>query len=144
VSSVFRFTSRHGVRARFGQVEFGVVKELDVGQYEDPTQMGEQFYVFRVQRRQDVIRWQSDVEAAGVRGHIAMLVLRDDQGAEYRVEAACTEHRRLDCGRFQYVFEAQVPAMLTPSARERHGVDDLAAALLLDAVRWDEKDDPSE
>jgi len=140
---VFRFTSRSRVRARFGEVDFGVVEELDVGEYEDPTQLGEQFYVFRVQRRQDVIRWQSDVNAASIRGRIAVLVLRDDEGAEYRVEAACTEHRQLEAAHFQYVFEAQLPPTLTASARERHGVHDLAAALLLDAVREDDGSDPS-
>jgi len=132
---MFRFTSRDRVRARFGEVDFGVVEALDVGEYEDPTQMGEQFYVFRVQRRQDVIRWQSAVDAASVRGHIAVLVLRDDEGAEYRAEAACTERRQVGAARYEYVFEAQLPATLTASARERHDVDDLAAALLLDAVR---------
>ena len=141
---MFRFASRSRVRAHFGEFDFGVVEELDVGQYEDPTQMGEQFYVFRVQRRQDVIRWQSSVDATSVQGHIAVLVLRDDQGAEYRVEAACTEHRRLDAERFQYVFEAQLPPTLTARARERHGVDDLAAALLLDAVRGEDDSGRSE
>jgi hypothetical protein len=136
---MFRFDARSRVRASFGEVEFGVVQELDVGEYEDPTQMGEQFYIFRVQRRHDVIRWQSDVDATAIRGHIAVLVLRDDEGAEYRVEAACTEHRKLEAALFQYVFEAQLPPTLTAAARERHGVNDLAAALLLDAVRDDDE-----
>ena len=135
---MFRFDARSRVRARFGEIDFGVVRELDIGEYEDPTQMGEQFYVFRVQRRHDVIRWQSDVDAASIRGRIAVLVLRDDEGAEYRVEAACIELQQLGSAHFRYVFEAQLPPTLTASACERHGVDDLAAALLLDAVRDDE------
>jgi hypothetical protein len=131
---VHRFESRANVRACFGEVDFGIVEELDVGEYEDPTQMGEQFYVFRIQRRQDVIRWQSTIDAQSIRGRIAQLTLYDDQGAGYRVEAACTEHRHLASGRYQYVFEAQLPAEITAPARERHGTDDLAAALLLDAL----------
>lgn len=141
---MLRFAPRSAVRARFGAVDFGVVEDLDVGQYEDPTQMGEQFYVFRIQRRQDVIRWQSEVDAPSVPGRIAELSLRDDEGAEYRVEAACVERRALGATRFQYVFEAQLPATLTASARERHGVDDLAAALLLDAMRKHDDGDPSD
>ena len=141
---MLRFSPRSRVRARFGEVNFGVVEDLDVGEYEDPTQMGEQFYVFRVQRRQDVIRWQSGINADSIQGHIAELSLRDDEGAAYRVEAVCTEHRRLDATRFQYVFEAQLPATTTAPARERHGVDDLAAALLLDAVREREGSDPTD
>jgi hypothetical protein len=50
------------------------------------------------------------------------------------VEAACVSRRTLDDGRIEYVFEAQLPPEITAPARERHGVDSLAAALLLDAV----------
>jgi hypothetical protein len=128
------FGARHGVEASFGDVEFGVVEALDIGEYEDPAQAFDQYYVFRVRRRQDVVRWQSAVDAPEIEGRLQQVVLHCPEGATYQAEAACVNQRKLDNGRFEYVFEAQLPPEITAPARERHGVDSLAAALLLDAV----------
>jgi len=129
------FSARQRVRAAFGQFEFGEIEHLDIGEYEDPSQAFDQYYVFRVRRRQDVIRWQSRRDAGPVEGRMRKLVLRGADGASYQVEAACVAKQPLGEGRFEYVFEAQLPPAIAQSARERHGVDGLAAALLLDALR---------
>jgi len=134
------FSAREQVRAAFGQFEFGEIEHLDIGEYEDPSQAFDQYYVFRVRRRQDVIRWQSRLDAGAVEGRMRPLLLRSPDGASYRVQAACVAKQRLDDGLIEYVFEAQLPPSIAQPARERHGVDGLAAALLLDAVNTTDDD----
>jgi hypothetical protein len=138
-----QFLARQGVEASFGHIEFGPVEALDIGEYEDPSQFGETYYVFRIQRRQDVIRWQSGVDVQRLPGRLSQLRLRSPDGATYQVEAVCTAKQALPSGGFEYVFEAQLPPAVTARAQERHGVDSLAAALLLDALRETDSDDPS-
>ena len=137
------FAARKQVQARFGELEFGLVESLDIGEYYDPDQLGLQFYVFPIDRRHDVIRWQSGVDGGELVGQLAPLLLRSHEGSAYRVEAVCVSKQPLQHGGFEYVFEAQLPAEVTAPARERHGVDSLAAALLLDALS-DSKQDGSD
>jgi hypothetical protein len=111
----------------------GEVWELDVGEYDDPTQLGAQCYTFSTEFRQGVVRFVGPPVARPLAGVLGALVLSAD-GAEYRVEAVCTraEHRP---GRgVAYEFEAQATPETRASARERHGVDCLATALLLDEL----------
>ena len=132
------FAARRGVEARFGEIEFGVVEQLDIGEYADPTQFELQYYVFSQQARQDVVRYQSPVEAGPLVGKVADLLLTHE-GASYRVEAVCVAQQAASAGLVEYVFEAQLQPEIVAPARERHGVDNLAAALLLDALdRGDE------
>ncbi|MBN1606668.1 MAG: hypothetical protein JW940_08540 [Polyangiaceae bacterium] len=132
-----RFLARLGVLARFGSTDFGEVSRLDVGEYNDPDQFGAQYYVFSHDVRQGVVRFTSHAAEAPLLGTMAELVLRH-QGAEYRAEAACTEAAPRADGRVAYVFEVQGQPRITASARERHGVDCLATALLLDALEQPE------
>jgi hypothetical protein len=140
---VHRFSTRQGVEASFDHIEFGQVEALDIGEYEDPSQLGETYYVFRIQRRQDVIRWQSGVDAPQLPGRLSQLTLHSSDGATYRVEAVCVTRQALPSGGFEYVFEAQLPPAVTAPAQERHGVDSLAAALLLDALRETDGREPA-
>ena len=139
-----RFSARGNMIARFGEIEFGVVHDLDIGEYYDPTQLGLQFYVFPVDRRQDVVRYQSVVDAGEVVGRLGRLLLRSQDGASYRVEAVCAAKQELPQGGFEYVFEAQLPSEATAPAQQRHGVESLAAGLLLDALTAPEPDDPDD
>ena len=138
--SVHRFSARENVTATFGKIEFGVVQSLDIGEYYDPTQLGLQFYVFPVDRRQEVVRYQSRVDAGEVVGKLGRLLLQSQDGATYRVEAVCMSKQALPQGGFEYVFEAQLPSEATAPAQHRHGVQSLAAALLLDALGESETD----
>jgi hypothetical protein len=138
-----QFLARRGVEALFGKVEFGPVEGLDIGEYEDPSQFGETYYVFRIQRRQDVIRWRTAVDAKELEGKLDRLRLSSPDGASYEVEAVCTAKRVVSADRFEYVFEAQLPPVVVAPAQQRHGVDSLAAALLLDALGGvKRRDDP--
>ena len=132
------FRARKGVEARFGSIDFGVVEQLDIGEYADPTQFELQYYVFSHQARQDIVRYQTPVDVGPLVGKVAQLLL-SHEGASYRVEAVCAAQQAGSAGLTAYVFEAQLQPQITAPAQERHGVDNLAAALLLDALdRTDE------
>jgi hypothetical protein len=135
---VSEFAARQGVEARFGTIEFGVVEQLDIGEYADPTQFELQYYVFSQQARQDVVRYRTPVDAGPLVGKMADLLLTHE-GAAYRVEAVCVAQQAVSEGLIEYVFEAQLRPEVAAPAQERHGVDNLAAALLLDAL--DRSDD---
>jgi hypothetical protein len=128
-----RFRGRLGVLARFESTDLGEVSELDVGEYDDPDQFGAQVYTFTSEVRQGVVRFVSRVVEPPLRGALGALVL-SHEGAEYRAEAACTEASPRAGARMAYVFEVQGEPRITAPARERHGVDCLATALLLDAL----------
>jgi len=135
-TGVSRFTARERVSATFGERNLGVVAALDIGPCEDPDQLGLQYYVFSHPGRQDVVRLVSRACLADQVGRLETLTLTCD-GARYRVEALCAEHHALTDGRYAVCFEAQHTAEIRADARERHGVDDLASALLLDALTED-------
>jgi hypothetical protein len=124
------FRARREVTASFGGISLGVAADLDIGSFEDPTQHGDQYYVWQRERRQDVVRFAVAVDARDLLGRVAHLELRAPDGSAYRVEAACVgaEDGAL-------TFEALVDPCITRPAIDRHGVDDLAAALLLDALK---------
>jgi hypothetical protein len=128
-----RFIHRVGVAARFCDQDFGEVCELDVGEYDDPTQLGAQCYTFSTEFRQDVVRFVGPPVSRPLAGVLGALELRAE-GAEYRVEAVCTRATDRPGSRVAYEFEAQASPQIKASARERHGVDCLGTALLLDEL----------
>lgn len=79
-----------------------------------------------------MVRFQAPGTPRASVGSLAELVL-SHQGAEYRALAVCTLASPAAHGA-AYVFETQEDPRITASARERHGVDCLATALLLDAL----------
>lgn len=115
----------------------GTVDALDVGPCEDPEQHGLQFYVSNHHARADSIRFICAPPDAALQGRLGTLTLRHE-GARYRVEAVCTAERALPDGRVALTFEAQHPPEVRGRACDRHGVVDLGAALLLDALADDE------
>ena len=127
-----RFVARQGVLARFDGLDLGIVDALDIGPFADLEQPELQYYVFVHQAQQDVIRFAVGCPPPRV-GQLGSLVL-EHEGARYQVEALCTGVEPLASGRCSLRFEAQHPPQVRASARERHGVDDLASALLLDAL----------
>ncbi|MBN2195318.1 MAG: hypothetical protein JW751_21045 [Polyangiaceae bacterium] len=71
--------------------------------------------------------------APPLQGVLSELVL-SCRGAEYRARAVCVSEREHDSG-VAYCFEVEeAPAIVAP-ARERHGVECLGTALLLDALQ---------
>ncbi len=130
---VTRFLAREGVLATFDDLDLGVAEALDIGPFADPDQPGLQYYVFSHQARQDVVRFASRCRVAPRTGQLGSLTLQHD-GAHYQVEALCTAVEPREDGRCALCFEAQHPPRVRASARERHGIDDLASALLLDAL----------
>ncbi len=150
-----RFRHCRGVRARFIDQDFGDVTELDVGEYEDPTQLGSQYYVFNRELRQAVVRFVGRRATRPLPGTLGELVL-SVEGAEWRAQVVCTSAKANDrtqasCDTstdespeagMAYTFEAQAAPQTTPSARERHGVDCLATALFLDALLKKAPGDP--
>ncbi|MBN2195638.1 MAG: hypothetical protein JW751_22650 [Polyangiaceae bacterium] len=139
-----RFTARRGVRAWFCDVALGVVNDLDIGEYHDPDQPPLQYYVYAHGARQDVIRFASGTDLAEWVGRLAPLRLAHE-GAEYRVMAVLVEQSELpdplpEGPRFSHRFEGDQEAIHVPSARERHGIDDLGAALLLDTMKADREE----
>jgi hypothetical protein len=134
-----RFVVRDGVEARFGSAELGEVTDLDVGQFADPTDFGAQYYVFSHDVLKDLVRFVARPGPSSLANTLAELVL-SSQGAEYRASAVCvSEDPRAD-GRVAFGFEVEHRAQVTASARDRHGVDCLATALLLDALRPEDQD----
>ncbi|HOU94593.1 MAG TPA: hypothetical protein PLU22_26260 [Polyangiaceae bacterium] len=141
---MFRFQARRGVTAWFAEVALGTVDEVDIGEYHAPDEPELQCYVYTHAARRDVVRIVSCVDLARLLGRLARLRLWH-QGAEYRVDAVLTEQRRADAGAdptpaplpalFRQRFEAEGQAVHVPTAQERHGIDHLAGALLLDALR---------
>jgi hypothetical protein len=132
-----RFLQRNGVSARFCEQDLGEVCELDVGEYDDPTQLGVQCYTFSTELRQGVVRFVGPPVSRPLAGVLGVLEL-SAEGAEYRVEAVCTRaENRADAG-VRYEFEAQARPEVKASARERHGVDCLGTALLLDELAKDD------
>ncbi len=133
-----RFLQRHGVRARFCAEDLGEVFELDVGEYDDPTQLGAQCYTFSTELRQGVVRFVGPPPSRPLTGVLGVLEL-SAEGAEYRVEAVCTRAENRGDGAGRYEFEAETPPDIKASARERHGVDCLGTALLLDELARDDR-----
>jgi len=134
-----RFVGGEGVEARFGSADFGEVADLDIGQFADPTEFGAQCYVFSHDVLKDLVRFVARRGPASLSGSLAELVLLS-QGAEYRATAVCVSEESLPDGRVAFGFEVEHRARITVSARARHGVDCLAAALLLDALRPERQD----
>jgi hypothetical protein len=132
-----RFTVRRNVRARFGKTDLGVVTDLDIGEFHDLTEPPEQFYVFCHEIRQEVVRFVAGGPSQSIVGALRTLVL-NAEGAEYRVEALCSGASPHAHELTAYTFEAQGTAQVRECARQRHGVDCLATALLLDALRRDD------
>ena len=128
-----RFLQRDGVRARFREEDLGVVCELDVGEYDDPTQLGAQCYTFSTELRQGAVRFVGPPVSRPLAGVLGMLEL-SAEGAAYRVEAVCTRAENRADGGGVYEFEAETVPEIKASARERHGVDCLGTALLLDEL----------
>ena len=84
------------------------------------------------------MRYQSPIDAGPLVGRVADLRLTHE-GASYRVEALCVSQQVGSAGLVEYVFEAQLQPEIIAPAQERHGVDNLAAALLLDALGRSDK-----
>ena len=110
-----------------------MVRELDVGEYDDPTQLGAQCYTFSTEFRQGIVRFVGPPPSRALAGVLGVLEL-SAEGAEYRVEAVCTRAEDRAGSGGVYEFEAQAPPQIKASARERHGVDCLGTALLLDEL----------
>ena len=129
-----RFLAREGVEARFGGADFGEVTDLDVGQYADPTDFGAQYYVFNHDVLKDAVRFVACRPASPLQGTLDDLVL-SCQGAEYRARAVCVSEAARPGERMAYCFEVEERLEVIAPARERHGVECLGTALLLDAIR---------
>jgi hypothetical protein len=138
-----RFTARKGVSARFGDIELGVVEQLEIEDGQDLPHMGNTLYVCG--QKQDAISFvaagarridtPSQVEAVA-QAEIAMLEL-SHQGARYRALAFCCKAHTQPSAAGQatiYAFET----VERPSIK-RFGVSGLAAALLLDALEAHEE-----
>jgi len=141
---MFRFQARTGVAAWFAEVALGHVDEVDIGEYHAPEEPELQCYVYTHAMRRDVVRLASSVDLSKLLGRLGPLRLWY-LGAEYRVDAVLTEQRRAEdrsdptdtapLAVFRQRFEAAGQAVHVPTAQERHGIDHLAGALLLDALR---------
>ena len=127
-----RFTARRGVRARFDCIDFGVVIDLDVGPFA-LLECDLQYYVFSHPANHDVVRFTARGDFAGIEGRLGQLEL-SHEGARYTVEALCAQVTPHGDRIQRLAFEAQQEPLVRAPARERHGVEDLAAALLLDAL----------
>ena len=84
-----------------------------------------------------MVRFVAKGQREPVVGALGTLVL-EAEGAEYRVEALCADALGHEGHTTAYTFEAQGPSRITECARQRHGVDCLATALLLDALDSDD------
>jgi hypothetical protein len=130
--------------AHFAGKPLGYVTEVDIGGYANPAEPDLQYYVYSHPVLQDVVRWTSEVDLSPLIGRLAPLRLRAATGAEYRVEAVLMEQTpeptspgdqaRSRGARYRQRFEAEGPAEHRETAQSRHGIDDLATALLLDAL----------
>lgn len=137
------FFARQGVRARLRSLDGvewdgGVVEELDIGPYADGIE--QQFYIWSHTESCDAVRFRSKVagraEWVGRLLHLELI----HQGARYAADVLCVEAASDGDGAWRCRFEVQGAPVITAPARERHGVDGLGAALLLDALF--EEDEP--
>lgn len=128
------FCLQGAVTATFAGAALGRVRNLDVGTYEAPEEGEFQFYVFTVAARRDIVQFDLDAPLAIPFGRLGELFLRDLYGAHYRIQACFAGCQKQETGGFRHTFESQGDAEVRAPAIQRHRVEGVAAALLLDAL----------